>query len=96
MPTACRVAPSTLSGRSSVVVVVVVVVGSDESLELPWVTVVCVVSLCVEHEVIEIAPKIAKVSAAALNDLFMLLFLIPILRENCVLRMLQHRPLHKG
>jgi hypothetical protein len=53
-----------------VVVVVVVVVGSDESLELSWVTVVRVVSRWVEQEVIEIAPKIAKVSTAALNDLF--------------------------
>ena len=57
------------------VTVVVVVVGWFDSLELSRVTVVRVVSRCVEQEEIEMAPKIAKVSAAAWNDLFMLFFL---------------------
>ena len=86
VPTACRVAPSTLSGRSSVVTVVVVVVGWYDSLALAGVTVVRVVSRCVAHEVIELAPKITKVSAAARNDLLIVVSFAPVLRENFVPR----------
>ena len=69
------------------VTVVVVVVGWFDSLALAGVTVVRVVSRCVAHELIELAPKITKVSAATRNDLLIVvLSFAPILRENFVPR----------